>query len=327
MDMSSQIAFERAWSKANRLPQEARAIAPTGMAAYEHGVAEGEAENREKGFALDMAAREAAQTEKGREFGLSTEEKGREFDVSTEEKGRQATTSLENRYSQAIQTLDERERQFGGRLSASASQFDRRLAADKEIAGMRLGESSYESIMSTNQKRTQFEQEFAFKAKKFDDEISLMRDQFNQTMSFNDQVFADTMMRQRRDLDTWIQNNRIGSVIRLANTVVSSYGNYKALKEREAMRAENAALRTEAGIADSAREQDRQRVLGIMGIPLYEYDPDYLQNKTYDIIQNKTTGDYEVVPWHEKNKWISGWKRNQIRNNVFNPQTWASYMQ
>jgi len=316
MDMSSQIAFERAWAKANRLPQEERAIAPTGLAAYAHGVAEGEVENKAEGFALDMAAREAAQQEQGRQFGLSAEEKGRQFGLSTGEKGRQATTSLETRYAQAIKTLDERERQFGGsieqkgrhftlsmdererqfggRLAASASQFDRRLAAEKDIAGMRLGESSYESIMSTGQKMTQFEQELAFKAKKFDDEIAWMRDKFSQTLSFSDQVFADKMARQRRDLDTWILNNRIGSVVQLGNTIISAYGHKKAIDERKAINAELNAARSVSGTRDFNRAYDLSvntmidEINSAYKTPKYEFDPNWEMTGKYLINPNET---------------------------------------
>jgi hypothetical protein len=337
MDLSSQISFERAWAKANRLPQEERAIAPTGQVAYAHGVAEGEAENKAEGFAMDMAAREASQEEQGRQFGLSTGEKGR-----------QVTTSLESRYRQAIQNLDEQarrfgqniewtgtrtgkvlgeqERQFSGRLAASASQFDRALAAKADIVGSRLAESSYESTMAANQKMTQFEQELAFKSKKFDDEMAWARDKFSQTMSFTDQVFADKMNRQRNDLDTWIQNNRIGAVIQLANTAVSAYGMGKAISDRKAMASENAALRTQAGLAETAAEINRQRVWGIEDVPTYDYDPDWLKNGKFTLQYDETTQTYEPVPLTNQNQGITDWKKAQIRNNVFNPTTWASFM-
>lgn len=311
MDMTSQIAFERAWAKAHRLPQEERAIAPAGRAAYIHGVAAGEAKNRDEAFASDMEFRDEAQAEKGREFGLSTEEKGR-----------QVLTDLDQRYAQAVKEMDERERQFGGRLewtgertqktlgeqerqfsgrlTASGSQFDRRIASESDIFERRLGASSYESGMLYNQKMTQFEQELAFRAQKFDDEIAWGREKFDRTLSFQDRVFLDKMANERRQLDTWIQSNRIGAVIQLANTFVSAYGMKKGIEQRKALTTESAGLRNElAGhrntLANIAAEEGMiDDINNAYKTQKYEYDPNALLLGKYFISDPVQQGTMNV---------------------------------
>lgn len=311
MNMSSQIAFERAWAKANRLPTEQAAIAPTGQAAYAHGIAEGEEKNRAAAFASDMTFRKEAATEKGREF-----------EQSGAERARQTTEDLEQRYGQATKSLDERGRQFGGRLSfseesfgktiaetgrqfdtrltTSGGQFDKALEAKRSIFESSLAESVYESGMIRGQKATQFEMEFAFKAKSFDDEMAWNKDKFASTLSFQDQQFMDKMSRQRRDLDTWILNSKIGSVIQLANTVVSAYGMKRGIEERRAMNAELIAARESYAVrgynrASDAAEFDMiQDANNAYKIPKYDYDPDAVMKGNYYISDPEPVGTMNV---------------------------------
>jgi hypothetical protein len=311
MDMTSRIAFERAWGKANRLPQEERAIAPTGQVAYAHGVAAGEAKNRETAFASDMEFRDATQAEKGREY-----------ELSGEEKARQVLTSLDQRYTQAVAEMGERERQFGGklafageregklleesarqfggRLSASGGQFDQRLTAERDLFEKKLNESVYESGKLRQQKMTQFEQSLAFKAKAFDDEMAWTREKFRESLSFNDLVFADKMANERRQLDTWILSNRIGAVIQLANTAVSAYGMKQGLDARKAMNTELTAARADADAHknslayDAAVEDMINEINSAYKTPKYEYDPNAVMAGKFFISDPEEQGTMSV---------------------------------
>ncbi len=233
-DIGTRIGFERAWGKANRIPEEEQAIAPLGDVAYAHGVAKGEAENEAKAFASDIAYSQAVREEKSRQFGLSQEEQKY-----------QTTTALENKYNQTVdslaekarqfglsldwtgtrteKTLTEKARQFGATLSSSASQFNRKLASEKAMSAAKLSEKLYESYSTLGLKQSQFDRSLAWSAEKFDAEMEQKRYQFDTKLEWEDKKFLDEIDQKRQNLDTWMQNQYIGGAIQLANTFASSY--------------------------------------------------------------------------------------------------------